>query len=1554
MNADSAGAEVKAADLPYVDALARALVDSALPREVEDFPENETMEAARFVAACAQRRPPGIALVRLESLGGQVGQRRMRICIVNDDMPFLVDSVANTIASRDLIIHRLLHPVLCVERDGNGCLTSVAPLCDDDRKRESIMYIEVDRTDARERRDLVADLHHVLADVRAAVCDWKAMQAQMRADAAEIEDSEGRALLEWFADGAMTLLGYQVERLEGQPVNTLGFFRIPGEPTDPGGALGAMNYFKAGGAVPLMAKADRKSSVHRRVPLDLVVVPIRENGEVTAIGVHAGLWTSQALTLPVEEVPVLRRIQAELEEEFGFDPKGHSGKALRHAITSLPRDQLINFSRDAVKRLVVTAMSLADRPRPTLLLVRSILKGHLFAYVWLPRDELSTRRRTDIGDMIAGAADAQIVSWSVELGEGDLALIRFTLYIDPEAPTPDAAALDQRLDVMVRGWEPAVEEALGSLVGPARATRLALTYMEDFPESYRVHTDPADAAEDVLRICDLDGANSRDARLFRNEGDAPNELRLKTYRLAGVIPLSEAVPVFENFGFRVLEEQPTALDGGQLGYIHDFALEIPGDGHAEDVLKHGKVLERALAAVLEGRAENDAFNQLLVGAGLKPRDVVLFRAWFRYLRQTGLSYSLITVVEALRRAPGVARGLIALFDARHDPAFEGGRDEAVRAAENAIYHGLAQVAAIDEDRILRLIRGVIEATLRTNAYAESGREALAFKLDSSLVPGLPAPVPWREIWVYSPRVEGIHLRGGPVARGGLRWSDRRDDFRTEILGLMKAQVVKNAVIVPTGAKGGFYPKQLPPTSDRDAWLAEGTESYRTFIRALLSVTDNIIDGEVTHPVGVTIRDGDDPYFVVAADKGTASFSDVANQIAVSRKFWLGDAFASGGSQGYDHKAMGITARGAWISVQRHFLEMGIDVQTQPIRVAGVGDMSGDVFGNGMLLSKAIKLVAAFDHRHIFLDPDPDAARSWEERDRLFNLPRSSWADYDASLISAGGGVFPRTQKVIPLSPEVRAMLGIEAEEVDPATLISAILKAPVDALWFGGIGTYIKAKGEAHSDVGDPGNDAIRVNAADLRAKAIGEGANLAITQAGRIEFDQAGGRINTDFIDNSAGVDCSDNEVNIKIPLNQEMASGRLSFEDRNALLAEMTDEVAAIVLEDNRLQTLALSIAERGGAESLPPLVRAIEILEDSGRLNRQVEGLEGNEELLRRAQDNRGLTRPELAVLLSTTKLALQAALEAGKITEDPTLTPELCAAFPEMMQQRHGDAILQHRLRRQIIATKIANRFVNRLGITAVFSLSEEEGASFGQAAACFVAAERLFDMESLWRTLDTIELPEEARLELFDQASQALQFHVADLLRNTSATTKIAEMVETLRPGLDKLIEALNSLLRDEARSQANAQRERLRALGAPEEVVERIVRLFELNGGVGIATLAQKLGMDPITLTRAYTKLGAALGLDWAQVAANRFAARDQWERLLTAGLARDFEQLRLEFLERQRGADPKAAVDQWVSAQGPRIDQFRRLVDRARTASVTTAPMLAQIATQARVLLGR
>lgn len=1542
------------ADQRLLDILATLLRQGALPGELDDYSAAETREAAAFIAACAGKRQPGQALVRIESTGSSLGHRRMRVAIINDDMPFLVDSVAQAVAARGLITHRLFHPVVCASRDEDGCLTDLEPLCEDRTRRESIIYMEVDRADAKGRQELVAELQRVLADVRAAVTDWRAMQANMHAQADLVRDPEGSALLHWLADGAMTLLGYEVERPGQVPSEGLGIMGKPGQPTDEGGCEGAIRYFEEGGQEPLIAKADLRSPVHRRVPLDLIVVPLRERGKITGIGVHAGLWTSQALSAPIEEVPVLRRQLAELEQKFGFEPSGHSGKALRHALSSLPRDLMVNLRPEEVKSLVETSISLADRPRPTLALVRSILRGHMFAFVWLPRDELTTRRRVAIGDMIEQASEGTITNWSVDLGDGDLALLRFTLNVDAKTRTPDVKELDRKLDAMLRGWLPSVEEALGALVGASRATRLALTYAPCFPQAFRSRYPASDAAQDIVHLDRLSDESDRGVRLYRLDFDPESQLRLKIYRKHALVPLSDVVPVLENFGFHVLKETPTRLEGSSEAHIHEFAVVTSDRSTCAPALKRAGVIEAVVEAVLEGRSENDPFNQLLVSAGLAPEGVLLFRAWFRYLRQIGLSYSQVTVVEALRRAPAVAKGLIALFEAMHDPELDGAREDAVEAAERKIERGLADVAAIDEDRILRLLRGVIQACLRTNAFAPSGQEALAFKLDSGLVPNLPAPRPWREIWVYSARLEGIHLRGGPIARGGLRWSDRRDDFRTEILGLMKAQLVKNAVIVPTGAKGGFYPKQLPPASNRDAWFAEGTESYRTFIRALLSVTDNIVGNKVVHPKGVTIRDGEDPYFVVAADKGTATFSDVANAIAIEHGFWLGDAFASGGSNGYDHKAMGITAKGAWVSVQRHFREMGVDVQKDTIRVAGVGDMSGDVFGNGMLLSKAIKLVAAFDHRHIFLDPDPDPAKSWKERKRMFGLPRSSWADYDAKLISKGGGIFPRSQKSIPLSKEVRAMLGLEVTAIEPAALISAILLAKVDLLWFGGIGTYVKARSESQQEVGDPSNDAIRINAADIRAKAIGEGANLGITQAARIEFSQHGGRINTDFIDNSAGVDCSDNEVNIKIPLNREMTEGRLELGERNMLLAEMTEDVGAIVLEDNRLQTLALSIAERGGARALPQLVRVIEILEESGKLNRAVEGLDTNEELLRRAQQNLGLTRPELAVLLSTSKMRLQAAIEQAKWTDDPTLIPELMAAFPPAMQEREADAVRAHRLKKEIIATKVANRFVNRLGITAPFSLTEEEGAAFAQAAAAFLAAERLFRMHDLWRELDEAEIPEQVRLALFDQASTGLQLHVADLLRCTSPDLNPGELVALLEPGLRKLEAMVDDLLRPEARAEAGSLRAELEEMHAPPAISHRIIRLFELNGAIGLAMLGQKLQADEVQLTRAYTKLGEALGLDWAQNAANHFQARDQWERLLTAGLARDFEQLRLEFLERRKSDDPKATVDKWVAEQGPRIEQFRRTVERARTASITTAPMLAQIATQARVLLGR
>jgi glutamate dehydrogenase len=1516
-------------DVRIIDRLAAALTTGALPGETADFAQEDRYAAAELALEAIEARVPGHPGIASETALNAAGRRQMRVAVANDDMPFLVDSIAATVAAHALDVDRILH--LVIEHHG-------APM--------SLVYLETERADAAGRRALIADLETNLRHVRAAVADWKAMQAEIGADAERLGSGEGGALLKWFLDRHFTQLAMARYDGNGAPTCQLGLAGAIGDALlAPESRAVAARWLKDNPA-PLLLKSSFISTVHRRAPLDLIVLP----GDGDGIAIHAGLWTSAALGTPPEETPLLRARLAALQTHYGFAPDGHAGKSLTHALTSLPHDLLLAIDEETLGRLALTAMSLADRPRPALILAKDALDRHLFAFVWLPRDDLTTARRVAIGEMLAAACDGTLLNWSIDLGDGEVALIRYTFDRRQAQRDADPDALEAAIVKMVRGWQPSVEASLAALGDAGRAARLAIRYAEAFPIPYRTGAGPEEAALDILRLQALPDEKARGARFYRNPVDAPNRLRLKLYSLAPVT-LSSMVPALENLGFAVVEEMSTLL-AGDLGHMHRFVLDLP-QGDSESILSRADVVEGTLASVLDGTGENDTFNALLIAANLAPESVVLFRALFRYLRQTGMSFSLATVVSALAKEVTIARALVALFGAQHDPAVKD-RASSIDAAGTLIDAGLAAVTSIDEDRILRLLRSAITAIVRTNFFAPAAKEAVAFKFDSALVPGLPAPVPWREVWVYSPRLEGIHLRAGPVARGGLRWSDRRDDFRTEILGLMKAQRVKNAVIVPTGAKGGFYPKQLPsPATDRDAWLAEGTESYRIFIRTLLSITDNLVEGKVVHPPKVVIHDGDDPYFVVAADKGTATFSDVANAIALERGFWLGDAFASGGSVGYDHKAMGITAKGAWISVQRHFAEAGIDVQADPVRVVGCGDMSGDVFGNGMLLSKTLKIVAAFDHRHIFLDPDPDPAASWAERARMFALPRSSWDDYDKAMISEGGGVFARSLKTIPLSPQVRAVLGVANESLDPSALITAILKAEVDLVWFGGIGTYVKSAAQSHSNVGDPANDAHRVNAEDLRASVIGEGANLGVTQAARIAFAAKGGRINTDFIDNSAGVDCSDNEVNIKIALNAEVTRGALAMPGRNSLLASMTDDVAALVLEDNRLQTLALSIAERSGCRALPSMIRLIETFEASGRLDRAVEGLAANDLLLRRMQDGQGLTRPELAVLLATAKLALQDAIEHHDLAHDGAMLPDLLAAFPAAMQHGHADAIARHQLRGEIIATKVANRLVNRMGLIHPFELAEEEGASMGDIAAAFVIAERLFDLDALWRAIDAAALDEAARLMLFEQVALEVRAQMADLLRNAVSGRDIGATVAALSPGIARLTEALDELVEGEARMQASGFATRLADAQVPKDIVDKVILLVELDGAVGVAALGNRSGTDEITLARAFTHLGSALGLDWAQSAAMRLEPIDPWERLLIAGLARDFQQMRLEFLGRDAAA-PEARVDAWLAAQAPRVAQFRALVDRARMVAVPSPAMLAQIAGQARVLLGR
>lgn len=1542
--------------------LQAALAEGALPGEREGFDEKAARLAADFIAAAAALRQPGVPVVVVEPSGAaaagglKTASRVLRIAIINDDMPFLVDSIANTLTRQGAVIQRLMHPVISIERDSKGKLLHILDPDSSGAKRESVMFIEVDCTTAKVRAALENEIRETLAHVRAAVADWARMQEMLSTDADRAGDSEGASLLRWLLDRNLTQTGHMFCGRDGNANASLGICSLDdNEPLlAPVSIEAAFSWFEEGGRAPLIIKSNQASRVHRSSLVDLFIVPVREGKDIKALSIHAGMWTSAALSTTPDRVPILRAALTALMEKHQFDPSGHAGKALFHALTTLPHDIVIGFDRATLERLALTFMSLSDRPRPKLVLATAALARHLYAFVWLPRDDVSTARRVAIQEMLTAAANAPILSWSIALDEGGMALLRITLDIRADGRTPDEAALDAELKHMVRGWGPAVEGALAQRTGADRAPALAEKYAETFPPNYRLGAGPEEAAVDIVEMASLAGHGDRRVRIYRNDGDGPAELRLKLYSRQA-IALSDAVPAFENFGFEAIEEITTALDRGKAGHIHRFLLARQDGGDAEALLSRADVLCGSLARTIMGTAEDDRFNELIVSVGLEPASIVLLRALFRYLRQTGMPYGMITFVDTLRDQHTITKALVDLFGALHDPAFKGDRTKAARTADEAITSGLAGVSAIDEDRIIRLIHAVIHACLRTNFFLESGREAIAFKIESAKVPGLPKPLPWREIWVYSSRVEGIHLRSGPVARGGLRWSDRRDDFRTEILGLMKAQRVKNAVIVPAGAKGGFYPKRLPnPVADREAWIAEGTESYRIFIRALLSVTDNIVGADVVHPEHMVIRDGDDPYFVVAADKGTATFSDVANAIALERGFWLGDAFASGGSNGYDHKAMGITARGAWVSVQRHFAEMGVDVQKDKVSVVGVGDMSGDVFGNGMLLSKAIRLVGAFDHRHIFIDPDPDPEASWAERERLFRLPRSSWDDYDKSLISQGGGVFPRTMKSIPLSPEMKAVLDIGEDEIDPSSLVSAILRAPADLLWFGGIGTYVKAASQSNGEVGDTANDALRVNADEVRAKVIGEGANLGVTQAGRIAFALNGGRINTDFIDNSAGVDCSDNEVNIKIALNREMAEGRLKLDDRNGLLVEMTDAVAHLVLEDNRLQALGLSIAEAGGARALPSYVRLIETFEENGMLDRKVEGLATNEQLLRRGLDDKGLMRPELAVLLSTAKLTLQAAIEKGPLVFDPTMGADLAASFPPQLQEREADAIASHRLRKEIIATELANRIINRLGLIHPFEMAEEEGCVLADMSSAFVVADRLFGVKALWQEIDTTDMPEAGRLSLLGLIAHAMRAQMASIVRVLPAGFEPGKAVASLKDSVEQMAGVVDTLLTEALLARAASMEDDLEDLGVPGSLAQRTSHLFKMDGVVGIANLHNQMGGDVEEITRAMIDLGDATGIHWLQAAVSKLSPSDPWERQLLSGISRDAEQVRLALLARLGTQEVSAKLNHWLKEQAPRLRQFQHQLERAKAASAPHAAMLAELAGQARGLMSR
>jgi len=1425
-------------DERHIKVLIVALSESGLPGETAGLEGGGLEDAATFLFQAATTRAEDSPAMLIETFPAEGASRKMRIAVVNDDMPFLVDSIAATLTERQVAIHRILHPVLSVARDPGGTLRALG---DDEPEgtKESLIYLEVDRIDARGRKSLERELTDVLLSVRRSVADWGGLRAATNKIAQDLEGEEGSVLVQWLLERHFTFLGSCSETREGTRALELGLLRDPLiELWSPEKRAGAFNWFEAGGAAPLILKSGTISPVHRRAPMEMIIAPQRAEGAIVGLSVVCGLWTSAALRAEPDLVPVLANRLAALEARHRFAPGGHSSKALRHAVSALPRDVLLGIDDESLDIIALEAMSLADRPRPKLVLIPDAIKRHLFAFAWLRNEAISKDRRAAITQLLESETGAMVSFTDLEAGDAGLGLLRFVLDVPPRGTIPEPFALDAAFEAMMRGWEAALEIELAGRVGSSRAIRIMIEWAARFPSGYRDATDAAEAASDLQRMAALVDDEGREVRIYRKEGDQPRSLRLKIYRSGDIIPLSHAVPVLENFGFLVLDQQPTRLKGEGDFFVHEFVVEVPNASLAKTVLDRSASIEEAISAVLEGSWESDGFNALMMHACLARRSVTLLRAWFRYLRQTGATFGLATVASVLERSPDATRLLMRLFDARHDPALTDA--DAEDQADAAFEDALGKVAALEDDRIFRLLRAIVLATLRTNTFSCVEGDALAFKLDSSQVPGLPKPLPWREIWVYSPDVEGIHLRGGPVARGGLRWSDRRDDFRTEILGLMKAQIVKNAVIVPTGAKGGFYPKRLPPPEKRDAFVAEGTRCYEQFIRALLSVTDNIEGGRPKPPAGVRIRDEADPYLVVAADKGTAKFSDTANAIALECGFWLGDAFASGGSIGYDHKAMGITARGAWISVQRHFAELGVDVQNEPIRVVGCGDMSGDVFGNGMLLSRSLKLVAAFDHRHIFIDPDPDPETSYRERQRLFAMPRSSWNDYDRASLSSGGGVFDRELKAIELSQEARACLGVSDERMEPSALIAAILRCQADLLWFGGIGTYVKAGFETHAAVGDAANDPLRIDAEQLRVKVVGEGANLGITQAARIVFALQGGRINTDFIDNSAGVDCSDHEVNIKIALDAALESGALARDERNALLAEMTDDVAELVLDDNRRQTLALSVAEVASAASLPPYLTLIETLEKAGRIDRSVEGIGTNEELKARHAAGNSLTRPEISVLLAHAKLAIQHAIEKEGAHIRDVGNDILQAAFPRRMRQQLAATIEDHQLALPIIATRIANDAVNRVGAPGLFDIATMAGASLCQAALAFAGVDLLFGLSASFEAVERSDITESERISHHARLAHFARRQILDLLRSGGR--------EPSRwPASAAAI---------------NAERSSWGPVDADLPISAMILQLESLDGMIGLTTIAQDLGIDAKAAAATFRRLKEIQTLD--------------------------------------------------------------------------------------------
>lgn len=1568
----------------------RLLFGRSVAEDLEALPPELLAHAAieAFAHLAQPRKADSINLRFRDDAYDEAGQQRQITIleVVNDNKAFLLDSTLAELQDQGFDPRLVAHPILAVARDPEGAFLSLAGeaagRAPEGTRRESLIHIHLDRIDSAEAREkLQLGLERVYADVGLAVDDWAAMRGRITEviqayrgnppPLPEDEITEALQFLEWIAGDNFTLLGVRAYRFPGGDVaadpiegSGLGILRDPSVKVLRRGrelvtTTPEIRAFLAKPQALIITKANVKSRVHRRVHLDYVGVKLftadgRLDGELRIVG----LLTSNAYTGSARSIPYLRLKVARVAKNIGFDPASYSGRALLNVLDAYPRDELFQIDVPTLEQFALDILQLTERPRIRALPRVDEFDRFVSILVFIPKDRYDTNVRLRVGEFLARIYNGRISAAYPAYPEGPLSRTHYIIGRD-EGKTPqiDRATLESGIAAIVRTWSDGLKDSLDrEKAGPA-ARALAERYAAAFGAAYRERFSATDALVDIDMLQQLSGERTRAVNLYRREGDPATRANLKVFSRGAPISLSARVPLLENMGFRVVNERTynvSPQNGAGAGetvrvWLHDMTLERADDGEI-DIAHLDPTIEAALMAQFRGLAESDRFDQLVLAAGLAWREAALLRAFGRYLRQVGAPYAQGYIADALTRHPAIASGLLAYFVAKFDPRLATGeREKAMASARAGIEEALDSVTSLDEDRILRRLVNLVDAALRTNFFQTGPdghpRQTITFKFDCAKVDGLPLPRPLYEIFVYSPRVEGIHLRFGKVARGGLRWSDRPQDFRTEVLGLVKAQQVKNAVIVPVGAKGGFVPKQLPPASDRAAWLAEGTESYRIFVRNLLELTDNL-DGETLVPPPDTVRhDGDDPYLVVAADKGTATFSDTANAISLEKHHWLGDAFASGGSQGYDHKGMGITARGAWEAVKRHFREVDVDIQTTPFTVAGVGDMSGDVFGNGMLLSPEIKLVAAFDHRDIFLDPDPDTASALAERQRLFALPRSSWADYDKSLISKGGGIFSRQAKSIPLSPEIRTLLDLDKPEVSPPELMTAILKARVDLLWFGGIGTYIRATDESDAQVGDRANDAIRITGTDLRARVIGEGANLGVTQRGRIEAAQKGVKLNTDAIDNSAGVNTSDVEVNIKIALAVPVKDGRLSEDDRNTLLASMTDEVGLLVLRNNYLQTLALSLTEAQGLAATPGLRFLMQTLERQGRLDRTVEFLPSDAILLEREKRGEGLTRPELSVLLAYAKLALHDGLLESSVPDDPYLATELVRYFPKALREAYPDAIASHRLRREIVATQLANALINRGGPALVPVLSALTRSEVPEIAAAYAIARDSFDLIALNGEIDALDakIPGKTQLGLYAAAQQLVIDRMGWLLRRGVAKPGTIEAtIARYAKGVTELAGTLDTILPEAAAQARLARIAVLTADGVPDALATRVASLPTLAEATDIVDIAERSERGDVA--RIHFGVDAYFGLSMLKAAAAAVPATDDYERLARERAVETLDDAHAHLTQEIAGqaqTSEGGALESWTAARNTDAERTRSTVNAITSSGLTLAKLM-------------